>query len=97
VRLLRLVHEVARVEHGVVGLRIDTLIDQTVYVLNFDAPTFIITGSPLSARMRGANSEPRYASRFLLDHIRSIRGGGGRGEEMHRKFDANNAMAGMLP
>lgn len=31
--------------------------------------TFMTTGIPLSARIRGANSDPLYASRFFLQRM----------------------------
>ena len=62
VGLLRLPKEETRVQHGMVGLRESKVSSGMLRM--WDHRTFRTTRSPLSASMRGANSEPRKDSRL---------------------------------
>lgn len=75
VRLLSLVHEVSRVQHRMI--RLGSVSAQHMVSARYLAVTFKTTWRPLSARILGANSEPRYDSRLYRAFVAKSATAGG--------------------
>lgn len=75
VGLLSLVHEMARVQHWMI--RLGSVSAEPMVSARYSAITFNTTCRPFSARILGANSEPRYDSRLYRAFVAKSATAGG--------------------